>query len=341
VAGQQVRTFTVSFPGHGAFDEGPFARTVARHLKTDHHELQGEPGSVDLLPRLARQFDEPLADSSMIPTYLVARAVREHAGVALGGDGGDELFGGYGHYRWLLQQQRALRFIPMAARQLASAAARALPIGARGRNHLIALDGDLATRVAHVNLYFDARSRARLLAPLGPRATSFRAEQVKEAVCASSDPVHAASTVDFLTDLADDLLVKVDRAAMLTSLEVRAPLLDHRVVEFAFARVPDHLKVNPTGTKVLLRQLAGRLLPREIAEKPKQGFSLPLASWFTGPFGAFIAEVIDGASPHIFDRSVIRAVQNSQQHGRNNTQRLFALAMFELWRRTYDIKEAA
>jgi asparagine synthase (glutamine-hydrolysing) len=147
--------------------------------------------------------------------------------------------------------------------------------------------------------------------------------------------------VDFQVYLADDLLVKVDRASMFASLEVRAPFLDHRIIDFAFARVPEHLKVGPRGTKVLLRRLAARLLPRAIAEKPKQGFSLPLHSWFAGPFGAFISDVLDDAPAHLFSRAAITAVQESQAQGRNNTQRLFALAMFELWRREYRIEEAA
>ncbi|HEU0016036.1 MAG TPA: asparagine synthase (glutamine-hydrolyzing), partial [Longimicrobium sp.] len=139
---EPVRTFTVSFPGHGAFDESAHARTVAGHFGTRHTELPLEPASVELLPMLARQYDEPIADSSMLPTYLVSRLVRGHATVALGGDGGDELFGGYTHYRWILKQERLRRVMPRPVRQAVGAAAAALPVGVRGRNHLVAFGRD-------------------------------------------------------------------------------------------------------------------------------------------------------------------------------------------------------
>jgi asparagine synthase (glutamine-hydrolysing) len=130
----KIKTFTVSFPGHGAYDEAPFARAVAEHFDTEHMELVAEPASVDLLPQLARQYDEPIADSSMVPTYLISKVIRQTATVALGGDGGDELFGGYPHYCWLQEQANIRRLLPVSVRRIVGFAGRRLPLGFRGRN---------------------------------------------------------------------------------------------------------------------------------------------------------------------------------------------------------------
>ncbi|MGH9421818.1 MAG: asparagine synthase (glutamine-hydrolyzing), partial [Thermoanaerobaculia bacterium] len=161
------KTFTISFPGHGVYDEAPHARLVANHFGTEHIELAAEAATVDLLPKLARQFDEPMADSSMVPTYLVSKLIREQATVALGGDGGDELFGGYLHYAWFERQNRIRSFVPAPLRSLISAAATRLPQGVRGRGYLIGSAGDLNWSIGHANLFFDMDTRGKLLAPLG------------------------------------------------------------------------------------------------------------------------------------------------------------------------------
>src|SRR4029078_6392576 len=136
----RVKTFTVTFPGHGVFDEAPYARAVAQHFGTEHTELVAEPATVELLPALARKYDEPIADSSMIPTYLVSRLIRREATVALGGDGGDELFGGYWQHTWVQQQARMGGWIPRPAKRLArSALSRFVPVGTTGRNYLFGL----------------------------------------------------------------------------------------------------------------------------------------------------------------------------------------------------------
>ena len=322
------RTFTITFPGHAGGDEGPHARKVARHFGTEHTELAAPPATVSLLPELARQFDEPIADSSMVPTFLVSRLIREHARVALGGDGGDELFGGYPHYGWLAWQERLRPLLPRPLRAAAGVLAARTPPGLAGRNHLIGFTNGTERSVAHVNLYFDASSRDRLLAPLGgatpaPEALNSFAER--------------AMYLDTRYYLPDDILVKVDRASMLTSLEVRAPFLDHRLVEFAFGRVPDHLRATARGRKVLPRRLARRLLPSDLDLERKQGFSLPLASWFRGEWGRFAEEVLEGADPALFHAPFLRGLVAGQRRGRRNSHRLFALTLFELWRREYRV----
>jgi asparagine synthase (glutamine-hydrolysing) len=335
-----VRTFTISFPGHAGFDEAPYARLVAEHFGTVHTELVAEPATVSLLPELARQFDEPMADSSMVPTFLVSRLIREHATVALGGDGGDELFGGYPHYSWIQRHERLRRNVPLPVRRLAGAFAGALPVGMKGRNYLTGLGGDGGYALAHINMYFDARTRAKLLAPLH-RGTARRTgpERAKARLAASfGSALESATGVDFQTYMVDDILVKVDRASMLASLEVRAPFLDHHVIEFAFGRVPARWRATESERKIVPRILAERLLPSALDLRRKQGFTMPLASWFRGEWGTYMREVLRSAPPELFDPGVIGSLVRGQERGYSNTQRLFALVMLELWRREYDVQ---
>jgi asparagine synthase (glutamine-hydrolysing) len=323
-----LRTFTISFPGHGRFDEGPYARLIAEHFGTEHTELAAEPMTVELLPQLARQYDEPIADSSMVPTYLVSRLIRPHATVALGGDGGDELFAGYPHYNWLLKEAQIRRVIPPPLRRVIAGVARQLPVGLRGRNYAAGLDGD---GIAQVNLYFSPEWRKRLLrAHFDESQLDAAPEKYRISMSQFGKTItQHATAADFRTYLADDILTKVDRASMLTSLEVRAPWLDRRIIEFAFSSVPDNLKIRGNERKVLPRLLAERLLPKTFDSKRKQGFSIPLDSWLRGEWGQSMEATL--MQSQIFDHEVIKSLFEGQRRGRSNSQRLFALAIFELW----------
>jgi asparagine synthase (glutamine-hydrolysing) len=341
VSAAPVMTFTITFPGYPTHDEGPFAKLVASHFGTRHLELPAEPAIVDVLPTLARQYDEPLADHSMVPTYLVSKLVREHATVALGGDGGDELFGGYPHYSRVARVRRLSRWLPSAARSLVSqAATRALPLGFRGRNQLIGWAGAPSRSIAHINLYFDAWTRERLLHPAVNAELESRVapEHYQEAMC---NPRHSflrqCTEADFRTTLVDGYLVKVDRASSLASLEMRAPWLDHRIIEFAFGAVPDALRATETERKILPRHLARRVLPSTLNLERKQGLSMPLHRWFDGSWGPYMEEVLSDAEPALFERGMIRNLLAWQRRGLDNTGRLFALTMFELWRREYRV----
>ena len=341
VSSTPVRTFTVSFPGHGRHDESGHARRVAEHFGTVHTEVVAEPATLDDLSLLARQYDEPMADSAMIPTHLVARVIRQHATVALSGDGGDELFAGYPHYRWLLTLERARRVVPaLLRRSAARVASRWLAPGVRGRHHLIGFAGDRTASVAHVNLYFDFLARRRLLAPAEAHAGSPAAapEAYRVSWCRPEhSALRQATEADFRTTLVDAYLVKVDRATMLHSVEMRTPWLDHRLVEFAFGRVPDRLRATPSELKILPRRLAARLLPPALDLTRKWGFTPPLAAWFAGRWGDHVEAVLAEADPRLFDRRVIAALVAGQRSGYANTARLFALTLFELWRREYRV----
>jgi asparagine synthase (glutamine-hydrolysing) len=332
----KVKTFTVRFPGHGQYDETDHARLIARHFSTEHTELDASDLGVDLLPLLARQVDEPMVDSSIIPTYLVSKLIREHCTVALGGDGGDELFGGYPHYSRLLWMQEKLGKFPRSLRSLVAIAARSwLPIGFKGSNWLQAIKADFQHGLPLIASCFGPATRQRLM--IGANSWEIVAEQVWECTMPhNASLLQRATRMDFRNYLAEDILVKVDRASMLSSLEVRAPFLDHRIIEFAFGSVPDRLKATIDTRKVLLKKLTRRLLPPSFDQHRKQGFSIPLGSWMrSGPWHSFIHEVLLASDSTLFDRKVVRKLLAGQVRGRSNSERLFALLMFELWRREY------
>jgi asparagine synthase (glutamine-hydrolysing) len=339
-SGRALKTFTISFPGR-ANDEGPYARLVAQHFATEHTELVAEPASVALIPELVRQFDEPIADSSIIPTFMVSRLIRPHATVALGGDGGDELFGGYLNYPRYLRLEGLRRLLPGPARSLiAYAGERLLPLGLRGRNYLLAMAGSAAEGFAYGSSMFPARARAHLVLPLGELRDGAveRAEGIKIAASQSARGLPAMhQAIDFATYLPDDILVKVDRASMLTSLEVRSPFLDHRIIEFAFAKVPNRLRATAQLAKILPKRLARKLLPAQLDIERKQGFAPPLQEWFKGELGGFISEVLGAADPALYSRSGIARMLRDQERGLRYSDRLFALTIFELWRRTYQV----
>jgi len=333
----QVRTFSVGFAGHGHFDESPHARLIASFFGTEHEQLIADPTSADLLPILARQFDEPIADSSMIPTWLVSHLVRRQCSVALGGDGGDELFGGYNSYRRLLRMKRLLPPVPdRLLSLLALSAEYLLPPGFKGRSLLKAISADLVNHLPLPSSHFDATTRRRLIPTQLPHPVL--AESILlSSITANSDLLQRATRFDFSTYLADDILVKVDRASMFNGLELRSPFLDHRLIEFAFAKVPSYLKATPHDTKILLKRLAARVLPPDFNMQRKQGFSIPLSSWLkAGPFRELFWDTL--TSPDcIFSTPSVNSLLDGQDRGFSNSERLFALVLFELWRKSYGV----
>ncbi len=334
----RVRTFTVTLPDDPALDEARFARAVAEYLGTEHVELPLDSSSVDLLQQLARQYDEPIADSSMIPTYLLSRTVSRHCKVVLGGDGGDELFGGYRAYQSLLQRERLRGRVPAAARSAVAALARfALPAGTRGRNSLMALEGSAADGIAQVAVWTDHADfsgTSPLLARSGsaPTPKSWRRGQVE----ATRGLPGAAMAADFRSYLPEDILVKVDRASMLCSLEVRAPFLDQRVIEFAFGKVPNELRVTSGERKILLKSLARRLLPASLDIDRKQGFTIPISRWLTPTIIDAWREDCRAEIRAVLSEAAVRRLTRARasvagEHG------LFGVIMLTSWMRQYHI----
>ncbi|MBU6365088.1 MAG: asparagine synthase (glutamine-hydrolyzing) [Gemmatimonadetes bacterium] len=349
VSERPVRTFTVRFPDAPHADEGPFARQVAQHFGTHHTELEAEPATPDLLRTLAAQYDTPIADSSMLPTYLVSRAIRREATVALGGDGGDELFGGYLRYPALLQQAQWRRQLPAWVRRpLARGALAFWPPTARGHGWLEALGGSAEEGLAAAGRLLRPRERQALI----PRLRSAAAERVlaperlRGTLTRDREGLVARATaLDFATYMVDDVLVKVDRASMLASLEVRAPLLDAEMITFAFGAVPDAAKVSPSARKRLLRQLGRRLLPPSLDLARKQGFAIPVSDWMRGPWRPLLRPLLeDAAHPllgALLDRDGCRRLAARLDAGAPVGEPLFALLMLGLWADAYRVSDVA
>ena len=341
VSPHKVHTFTITFPDYAGYDEGPYARMVAEHFSTEHTELAAEPATVELLPLLARQYDEPMADSSMVPTYLVSKLIREHCTVALGGDGGDELFGGYPTYNWIFKQAFIRNCFPAPIRNIFSIIAEnVLPVGFKGRTNIMGCRGGLPHAMAHFNLFYDAAVRKRLVPALRDRPLNSEgiAEQYKIDRCRSERGLPGTTmSLDFQTYLPDDILVKTDRASMLNSLEIRAPFLDYKIIEFAFSKVSNALRANRSQRKILLRHLASRLLPSRLDLRRKGGFVMPMNDWIKGDWGQYMRDVLYANNDSMFSNKMISRLWKGQSRGLRNTHRLFALVMLELWRRNYNV----
>ncbi len=232
-AGHRPKTFTVGFGAFPQFDETRHAGLIADHFGTEHTVLEAGEVKPELLPKLARQYDEPMIDPSMIPTYLVSEQISQRCKVALGGDGGDELFGGYYAASRVAALQQKYSGIPSIARGAAASLAVSWPVGSKGRDFLAQLGADPASDVPPFTPYFDKAGRNRLL----PQHADWplAAEEIRQArVPSTPDPVQRVTRFDFANYMVEDILVKVDRASMLNSLEVRSPFLDVSVIEFAF-----------------------------------------------------------------------------------------------------------
>lgn len=337
-AARKVRTFTVTLPDHPQLDERRFAATVAEYLKTEHVELPLDQSSVDLIDTLAAQYDEPIADSSMIPTYLLAKTVSRHCKVVLGGDGGDELFGGYPSYQAVLRRDRVGRALPSTARSLIAAIARRfLPRGAKGRNTLLALAGTTADGIAQAAVWTDYADLPQVSPWLAQRPAEPPPKLWRRGLVEMARGLPgAAMAADFRSYLPEDILVKVDRASMLCSLEVRAPFLDRRVVDFAYERVPNSLRVTLKDRKILLKSLARRLLPPDLDIDRKQGFSIPMSQWLTP---AIVQTWQDECREQIQAVLSDEAASLVVRHRRNVAAEhgLYAVMLLTTWMRRYRI----
>lgn len=335
----KVKTFNISFPGYANNDEAVHARNVASHFGTDHIELSASSSSVDQLPLLVKQFDEPMADTSMFPTWLVCGLVKNYCKVALGGDGGDELFGGYSHYSRLLAMRKLQSRIPQSIRgQLSSIVKSIMPVGMRGRNYVDSFGIDLDRELPLIVSFFDFNLRQQLMSDIEGYQRSLVAEKLfKSRLPNQSDLIQRATRVDFENYLAEDILVKIDRVSMMHSLEMRAPLLDYKVVEFAFGKVPSALKANQHERKILLKRVAKKYLPANFELNRKQGFSIPLRDWLiAGPYRELFWDVLLNKNC-VFNRSAVEKLLRNQDRGYNNGERLFSLVLFELWRKEYNV----
>jgi asparagine synthase (glutamine-hydrolysing) len=349
VASKPIDTFCIgnTLPG---YDESTHAEAVARHLGCDHHTLIAEPRDMlALVPTIATKWDEPFADSSQIPTFLVSRLTREHVTVALSGDGGDELFAGYNRHAWAPRLWNAAGRLPRGAKKALSAlklvrvddwdrAFRALGLG-----DLVRLPGDKLYKIAALaesdtphELYERLRSHW-----VDPTAVMAGAPSVGAPHAAESFDAPFAEQMmlyDLTQYLPDDILTKVDRASMAVSLEARVPLLDHRVVELAW-KLPLSTKIRDRTQKWILRQVLGRHVPASLFDRPKMGFGVPVGQWLRGPLEDWAADLLDSprlAAEGIFDAEAVQETWKAHLAGRGNHEhRLWAVLMFQSWWREH------
>lgn len=332
VSSAPVETFTIALPG-SSLDEAHHAQKVASHFGTRHHVLPLGKPSLDLLDGLASLVDEPIADSSILPAWLVFGLARRNVAVALGGDGGDELFGGYSDYTSSFADARRWGWVPPHLFHAAAAAAAYLPAGVRGRNRIASLRGGPFQQLIWGRPYFDSRLRRRLLKSGAAAELGGGLEAPEQFLLdlfhQGTDPLDSMTRTHFSSILPDDFLVKVDRASMAHSLEVRAPFLDHRLVEFAFGQVPAEWKVQGNESRRLQRLLAKQWLPTDFDINRKQGFSIPINEWLRHEGEQGLMARMDGL-PDVISLDEVRRLVRGHLVGRANGGRLFALIMLAI-----------
>ena len=326
----RVRTFSIGFD-EAEFNEAPQAAQVARELGTEHTELVVRPDADLLVEDLVDSFDEPFADSSALPTFLVSQLARRHVTVALSGDGGDELFGGYTRYRRTLDRGT----LPVPLRAPLAAMARWLPHGTLGRNLLIdsarAAYGRYAATVAIPLDPAEGGVATAEVAATMPRMDGWLDGPFREA--SGRDFATQMTLVDMVTYLPGDILTKVDRMSMKVSLEARVPLLDHRLVEFAVS-LPSALKLRDGSGKWILRKAGEGLLPETALRKGKQGFAVPLAAWFRGPLRHRVDALVRDARrlrPWIDPAALERVAAEHLRGRRDHSTAIWRLVVLDRW----------
>jgi len=344
-----VKTFTIGFHEE-RYNEAEHAAAVARHLGTEHTELYITPKDcLDVIPKLPTLYDEPFADSSQIPTFLVSQLARQHVTVALSGDGGDELFIGYAEYektlsRWTRSRQNRSAFFDRTAAGLLRSIAgtgnddSGAPNGGRWLAKLRKKYAERAAlhSMADLTSFYASRRDHSMEGERLTRDEAAGVNTIDDLLVRKGidDPWVSMSFLDFMTYLPDDILVKVDRASMGVSLEVRAPLLDREVIEFAW-RLPTHMKRDAGSGKRILKSLLGRQIPRDLFERPKAGFSVPMNEWLSGPLeeqieAAFAPQRL--AREGYLDVEAVRRLWQKHKTGEQcRPQMIWNLFAFECW----------
>jgi len=336
-----VRTATIGFE-EDLFDESGYARQIAEYLKTDHYERTVTPEKIDAIEKLVWHYDEPYSDSSALPTYYVSKVARERVTVALSGDGGDENFAGYRRYLFDVRENNVRRFIPHTLRKWVFG-----PLGLiypkmdwapqifRARSTFQSLSYDPVEGYFETMSIFRRDDKARILSgDLKQRLKGYASSDVFRSyynAAGTDDPLSRIQYLDIKTYLTDDILTKVDRASMAVSLEVRCPLLDHKVMEL-LARVPSSLKLHGGTGKHLFKKAMGPYLPSATIDRRKMGFGVPLADWFRGGIHDFARSYVLERQDPLLSSAFIKKIWGQHQSGlRDRSSQLWNILMFRLW----------
>jgi asparagine synthase (glutamine-hydrolysing) len=345
---QPVKTFSIGF-AEKAFSELPYARTVAEHFGTDHHEFVVEPETMDLFDDLVLAYEEPFADPASLPTYYVSKLARDHVTVALNGDGGDENFSGYPWYpihQFALKYQRVPRALRAAAAGGAGAMARVLHTTFFDRAARFAQSGlqNPYAQYFQYTCFFTDEQKQQWFTPqfmqhqTGPNGSALVESWFKDAL--ADNDMDRAWHVDIQHYLPDALLVKVDIASMMVSLEGRSPFLDHPLMELA-AQLPPHLKQHGRTQKYILKKLAERYLPRSITHRKKQGFNVPLSAWFKGKLKTFTHDTLLSGElvrrGWINENNMAQILKTHEQTSMDYSKQLWALLNLDRWLALYQL----
>ena len=342
---EKIKTFTIGVPDAG-LNEAPYAKEIAAHLGTDHTEYYcTQKEALEIVPELPYYYDEPFADSSAIPTTLVSRVAREKVTVALSADAGDEIFAGYNRYDYVMKYGKKMQQIPGGIRKLTAAAMDKIPaknIPVLNKKYLF------SSRYEKVKSFLKNPSEKNILVSLtrhmtendinmlfkektGKIITGFDSEELQKPYFSTLDYIMA---VDYQTYLLDDILQKVDRAGMSVSLEGREPFLDQRIIEWA-AQLPMEYKYNKGQKKIILKDIVHKYIPKEIMDRPKMGFGIPIDKWLLDELKPFVDEFFDEAyieKQGIFNNNEIQRLRDSFYKGRvERAEKIWFILMFQLW----------
>ena len=337
-----VTTCSIGF-SREAYDESGDARQFAARLDANHFEQIVEPRAIDLVSKLAWHYDEPFADSSAVPTYYVSKVAREHVTVALSGDGGDENFAGYRRYKLTMWEDRLRSFVPTPVRRTVFGPLGELypKLGWAPRVVRFKSTFQSLSRISPIEGYFYGISscppamKSRLLtAEVRQKLNGYDSADVLRYHydrAGSADPLSRIQYVDMKTYLVDDILVKVDRASMANSLEVRCPLLDHKLMEL-IAQIPSGLKLNNGQGKYIFKRALERVLPNDVLTRKKKGFSMPVAEWFRGELKDFAHDAMFGRQDSILSRPFLTQCWTQHQRGQRDwSALLWSVMMFKAW----------
>ncbi len=328
----KLDTFTVVFPHLKKYDESKHARLIAKYFNTNHVELNADDIEPEILYKLVKHYDEPMVDSSMIPTYVLCKEIGKHCKVAIGGDGADELFGGYSHYNRYIFLSKLQKFIPLPLRaSIVNLFLDLLPISIKGRKTLELFGKDIDKLDFNNANLFNYNMRNKLF-----KDSSELKRVISKEKIISKDLVRSITFEDYCNYLPEDILVKVDRASMASSLEVRSPFLDSQIIKFAFNEVPSHLKIKKNQRKILPKLLAKKMLPKDFDLMRKQGFTFPVNELFkSGKWHDFLREKINSETNDYLDKKYCNQLLKQQKSGGSLGESLFAILLFLVWCETY------